>query len=234
MFSRFGNALAAVAACTAVALCASAQEIKISHQFKANTDGRDKATRLFVEEVGKRDKSLKFRIYPGSSLNIKPVAQLDALRADPGFPGSEAPRDEAWGLVGTTGGDDGPTLILQGHVDVVPPGDLATWDGDPFVPRVTGDLVHGRGACDMKAGLTAHLAALAAIRAAGLRLRGQVAVHFVVGEEDVLTPVADSRLLSRSIPRSRLVVLPQAGHLSNLEVPDEFSRAVEDFLNSNL
>ncbi|GLW50999.1 acetylornithine deacetylase [Streptomyces sp. NBRC 14336] len=109
---------------------------------------------------------------------------LDALHADPGFPGSEAPRDEAWGLVGTTGGDDGPTLILQGHVDVVPPGDLAAWDGDPFVPRVTGDLVHGRGACDMKAGLTAHLAALAAIGAAGLRLRGRVAVHFVVGEED--------------------------------------------------
>ena len=69
MFSRFGNALAAFAACTAVALCATAQEIKISHQFKANTDGRDKATRLFVEEVGKRDKALKFRIYPGSSLN---------------------------------------------------------------------------------------------------------------------------------------------------------------------
>ena len=81
MFSRFGNALAAFTACTAVALCATAQEIKISHQFKANTDGRDKATRLFVEEVGKRDKSLKFRIYPGSSLNIKPVAQLDALQA---------------------------------------------------------------------------------------------------------------------------------------------------------
>ncbi|WAZ23314.1 ArgE/DapE family deacylase [Streptomyces cinnabarinus] len=109
---------------------------------------------------------------------------LDALRADPDFPGSEAPRDEAWGLVGTAGDGDGPTLILQGHVDVVPPGDLAAWDGDPFVPRVTGDLVHGRGACDMKAGLVAHLAALAAIRAAGVRLRGRVAVHFVVGEED--------------------------------------------------
>ncbi|CCK28325.1 peptidase dimerization domain-containing protein [Streptomyces davaonensis JCM 4913] len=109
---------------------------------------------------------------------------LDALRSDPSFPGSEAPRDEAWGLVGTTGDEDGPILILQGHVDVVPPGDLAAWDGDPFVPRVTGDLVHGRGACDMKAGLVAHLAALAAIRAAGVRLRGRVAVHFVVGEED--------------------------------------------------
>ncbi|MET8895076.1 ArgE/DapE family deacylase [Streptomyces albogriseolus] len=110
---------------------------------------------------------------------------LPALRADPDFPGTEAPREEAWGLVGTTpDGGDGPTLILQGHVDVVPPGDLAAWDGDPFVPRVTGDLVHGRGACDMKAGLAAHLAALAAIRAAGIRLRGRVAVHFVVGEED--------------------------------------------------
>jgi acetylornithine deacetylase len=110
---------------------------------------------------------------------------LPALRADPDFPGTEAPRDEAWGLVGTTpDGGDGPTLILQGHVDVVPPGDLTAWDGDPFVPRVTGDVVHGRGACDMKAGIAAQLAALGAIRAAGIRLRGRVAAHFVVGEED--------------------------------------------------
>ncbi|MFF4549768.1 ArgE/DapE family deacylase [Streptomyces sp. NPDC001406] len=110
---------------------------------------------------------------------------LPELLADPDFPGMEVPRTEAWGLVGhTAGGDDGPTLVLQGHVDVVPPGDPAAWEGDPFVPRVTGDVVHGRGACDMKAGLVAHLAALAAVRAAGVRLRGRVAVHFVVGEED--------------------------------------------------
>lgn len=110
---------------------------------------------------------------------------LPDLRTAPGYPGTEAPRDEAWGLVGTTpDGGDGPTLILQGHVDVVPPGDPTAWNGDPFVPRVTGDLVHGRGACDMKAGLAAHLAALAAIRTAGIRLRGWVAAHFVVGEED--------------------------------------------------
>ncbi|WP_030269625.1 ArgE/DapE family deacylase [Streptomyces sp. NRRL B-24484] len=109
---------------------------------------------------------------------------LPALRADPDFPGTEAPREEAWGLVAGTGGDDGPTVVLQGHVDVVPPGDAAQWVGDPFVPRVAGDVVHGRGACDMKAGLVAHLAALAAIRASGARLRGRVAVHFVVGEED--------------------------------------------------
>ncbi|EGX61576.1 amidohydrolase/peptidase/deacetylase [Streptomyces zinciresistens K42] len=110
---------------------------------------------------------------------------LDALRSDPEFPGSEAPREEGWGLAAVTpDGGDGPTFVLQGHVDVVPPGDLAAWAGDPFVPRVNGDLVHGRGACDMKAGLVAHLAALGAVRAAGVRLRGRIGVHFVVGEED--------------------------------------------------
>ncbi|MGH2392478.1 MAG: M20/M25/M40 family metallo-hydrolase, partial [Candidatus Limnocylindria bacterium] len=98
---------------------------------------------------------------------------LLALRADTEFPGTEAPRDEAWGLAAVTpGGGDGPTLILQGHVDVVPPGDAAQWRGYPFVPKVTGDVVHARGACDMKAGLVANLAALAAIRASGARLRG--------------------------------------------------------------
>ncbi|MDX8030411.1 ArgE/DapE family deacylase [Lentzea sp. BCCO 10_0856] len=110
---------------------------------------------------------------------------LPGLRAHPEFPGGEAPRTEAWGLVGgTRRRGDGPTLVLQGHVDVVPPGDLARWEGDPFRPRVAGDVVHGRGACDMKAGVVAILAALAAIRAAGAPLRGQVSAHFVVSEED--------------------------------------------------
>jgi acetylornithine deacetylase len=120
----------------------------------------------------------------GLDVDLWPV-DLPATRADPDFPGMEAPRDEAWGLVATTPGDaDGPTLILQGHVDVVPPGDPARWDGDPFTPRVRAGTVHGRGACDMKAGLAANLGALAAIRAAGVRPRGRIAAHFVVGEED--------------------------------------------------
>ncbi|MGW0756469.1 ArgE/DapE family deacylase [Streptomyces sp. NPDC002814] len=120
----------------------------------------------------------------GLDVDLWPL-DLAALRAHPEFPGSEAPREEAWGLVGRTAdGSDGPVFVLQGHVDVVPAGDPAAWEGDPFVPRVTGDLVHGRGACDMKAGLAAHLAVLGAIRASGVRLCGQVAAHFVVGEED--------------------------------------------------
>ena len=56
----------------------------------------------------------------------------------------------------------------------------------------------------------------------------------IVGEEDVLTPVADSELLHQSIERSQLVVLDTAGHLSCLETPDEFSIALSNFLASNL
>ena len=74
---RIAAAFAVATFCLAPAV---AQEIKISHQFKANVDGRDLATRVFVDEVVKRDPSLKFRIYPGQSLGIKPVAQLDALQ----------------------------------------------------------------------------------------------------------------------------------------------------------
>ncbi|MDQ3715459.1 MAG: ArgE/DapE family deacylase [Actinomycetota bacterium] len=109
---------------------------------------------------------------------------LPEAKAHPDFPGLEAPRTEAWGLVGTTGGGDGPTLILNGHIDVVPPGDPSRWSGDPFHPRIEGDVVHGRGACDMKAGVAAALTAAKAVRDSGLRLAGKLSLQSVVGEED--------------------------------------------------
>lgn len=114
---------------------------------------------------------------------------LDSLTTHPDFPGQEVERREAWGLVASTGSvhpDHGelPALALQGHVDVVPSGDPARWVGDAFTPRVVGGRVHGRGTCDMKAGVVANLAALRAVRAAGLTLARPAALHFVVGEED--------------------------------------------------
>jgi acetylornithine deacetylase len=77
-----------------------------------------------------------------------------------------------------------PALVLQGHVDVVPPGDLSRWSGEPFQPRVADGRVHGRGTVDMKAGVVACIAAIRAIRQAGIRLRRPCALHLVVGEED--------------------------------------------------
>lgn len=110
---------------------------------------------------------------------------LDDLRERDGFPGTEAPRTEGYGVVGVVGGDGVPALALQGHVDVVPVGDLARWEGnDPFAARISGDVLHGRGACDMKAGLVANLAVVRAVQRAGIRLTRPLAVHCVVSEED--------------------------------------------------
>jgi acetylornithine deacetylase len=113
---------------------------------------------------------------------------LSTLSGEPGFPGVEVTRDEAWGVVGTWPGHSpqtaDPALILQGHLDVVPPGDLDKWSGAPFDPVTTAHRVRARGACDMKAGVAANLAALTAIKKAGIVLRDTLALHFVIGEED--------------------------------------------------
>jgi 3-oxoadipate enol-lactonase len=56
----------------------------------------------------------------------------------------------------------------------------------------------------------------------------------IVGAEDAITPPADAESMRVAIPRSRLVVLPAAGHLSSLETPESFSRVLTDFLQSNI
>jgi pimeloyl-ACP methyl ester carboxylesterase len=56
----------------------------------------------------------------------------------------------------------------------------------------------------------------------------------IVGVDDEVTPEAHARTMEKLIDRSRLVVLPGAGHLSNIEAPDAFSLALSDFLTSNM
>lgn len=110
---------------------------------------------------------------------------LPALTTHPDFPGMEVDRTEAWGLVGRLpGAGEGPTLMLNGHVDVVPVGDPDAWTTPPFSADVRDGRLHGRGSCDMKAGLIASLWAVRALRVAGVRLRGDVVLASVQGEED--------------------------------------------------
>ena len=63
--------------------------------------------------------------------------------------------DNFWATHGTSG----PLLVFAGHTDVVPPGDEASWDSDPFEATVIGDELFGRGAADMKASLAAMVVA---------------------------------------------------------------------------
>jgi acetylornithine deacetylase len=110
---------------------------------------------------------------------------LDSTLKHPDFPGLEAPRTEAWGLVGSWGNPTGKTLILNGHMDVVPAGDLNQWhEGNPFSGEIRDGKLYGRGACDMKGGLICNLFAVKALQAAGIKLKGRVLLQSVIGEED--------------------------------------------------
>ena len=74
-----------------------------------------------------------------------------------------------------------PRLHLNGHFDVVPPGD--GWSVDPFGGAVRGGRIYGRGASDMKSGIAAAVFAVEAIRRAGVDLHGAVDISGTVDEE---------------------------------------------------
>ncbi|MCY7401150.1 MAG: ArgE/DapE family deacylase [Nocardioides sp.] len=110
---------------------------------------------------------------------------LEGLASHPDHPGTEAPRTEGYGVVGVLGGAGVPALVLQGHVDVVPTGDLDKWeDRNPWSGTIRSNTVHGRGACDMKAGVAANMAVARALVASGVTLARPFALHAVVSEED--------------------------------------------------
>jgi acetylornithine deacetylase len=112
---------------------------------------------------------------------------IETFRSDPAWPGEEMPRLSLPVVIGRAGrASSGRRVILSGHLDVVPPGDPATWSVDPWAADIRGGRLYGRGACDMKGGVAAILAAVRALRAAGDldRLTGELLVVLVPSEED--------------------------------------------------
>ena len=110
---------------------------------------------------------------------------VDAIRSMPGFSPVIGKYEEAVNVVGThrSRTKKGRSLILNGHIDVVPVGPLEMWNRAPFAPHVEGDWMYGRGAGDMKAGLVANLFALDALNACGLAPAADVHFQSVVEEE---------------------------------------------------
>jgi succinyl-diaminopimelate desuccinylase len=84
-------------------------------------------------------------------------------------------------VVASRRGGGGPVVHLNGHVDVVPPGD--GWTLDPFAGVVRDGRIFGRGVCDMKAGLAAAVYAAEAIARAGVTLPGTLEISGTVDEE---------------------------------------------------
>ena len=67
------------------------------------------------------------------------------IRADPDWPGEEMPRTSLPVVIGRAGRAGGRRLILSGHLDVVPPGDPATWTVDPWGGEIRDGALYGRG-----------------------------------------------------------------------------------------
>lgn len=131
------------------------------------------------------------------------------------------------GRAGSEEGAAGRSLILNGHLDVVPPGDEALWSDSPWSGRIRDGRLYGRGSCDMKAGLTAAIFAVEALQRLGVRLPGDVLLQSVSGEETggigTLSTIVSGYRADAAIilePTSLRLCIVQAGALTfRLRVP---------------
>jgi acetylornithine deacetylase len=101
-----------------------------------------------------------------------------------GNPGHNYKSPDRWNLAASfAAGAKGRSLIFDGHIDTMPPGDLSLWSENPWNATVRNGRVYGLGACDMKAGLTASALAVKCLYDAGLDIPGPVTILSVVDEE---------------------------------------------------
>ncbi len=143
-------------------------------------------TTLGHEEPGQR---IMAEVFRGLGLRTLDVP-MDAatLWADP----SHSPFDwdvsakrnvvATWGPSGAAAAGH-KSLVLNGHIDVVPPEAPERWTRPPFEPARDGDWMVGRGAADMKSGLAAMIGAIAGLRRLGLEPLAPVTLQSVVEEE---------------------------------------------------
>jgi len=114
----------------------------------------------------------------------------------------QAPLEGRPQVVGVVRGDEGKTtLVLNGHMDVVPEGNIKSWRYPPFEGKIVDGRIYGRGACDMKSslGMMIEMARVAS----NARLSGNLVLTFAAGEEK-LEP-GTQYLLKEFLPKMNLI-----------------------------
>jgi 3-oxoadipate enol-lactonase len=159
---------------------------------------------------------LAFELWRQAKERIRALVLADT-RAGPDTSEARAARDDQIRLLGEAGFDP-------------------FWEGlapKLFAPETDSGLVDRARAIAADQPITGLVAALEALRdrADSQETLSEIDVPalVIVGEQDALTPPSESEAMAAALPRARLVKIPGAGHLTALERPEEFNKAVLDF-----
>jgi acetylornithine deacetylase len=108
----------------------------------------------------------------------------EELKKHPGYIPVERGYEGRPNIVATwkgTGG--GRSILLNGHTDVIPVGNGEGWSDNPWSAKIKDGRIYGRGSCDMKSGVASHILAVEFLKAAGVKLKGDVLINIVIDEE---------------------------------------------------
>jgi acetylornithine deacetylase len=108
----------------------------------------------------------------------------EKLKKHPGYIPVEQGYEGRPNIVATwKGAGGGRSLLLNGHTDVIPVGKGEGWSDNPWSAKVKDGRIYGRGSCDMKSGVASHILAVKFLKAAGIKLKGDVLINIVIDEE---------------------------------------------------
>ncbi|MGZ3513219.1 MAG: ArgE/DapE family deacylase [Thermodesulfobacteriota bacterium] len=141
--------------------------------------------------VGQEGEAQKWMasLYSALKLDVvKVVPEKKSLQRHPAYVETGLTYDESRpnviGLFSPTDAGSKRSLILNGHIDVVSPEPVETWDFDgPWSGRIDGNRMYGRGSADMKSGLLSNFFALKSILDLGMKPTGRIILESVIEEE---------------------------------------------------
>lgn len=169
-------------------------KIEIIHKIDRMTEEIFAAIRELVQipsVVGQEGEAQKWMASLYSSLGldvVKVVPEKESLQKHPAYVETGLPYDQSRpniiGVFSPSNAGPGRSLILNGHIDVVSPEPVETWDSDgPWSGRIDGNRMYGRGSADMKSGLLSNFFVLKSIFDLGIRPKGRITLESVIEEE---------------------------------------------------
>lgn len=112
------------------------------------------------------------------------IPSVEELKKHPAYVSGPENYDNRPNVVGILKGEGGGrSLLLNGHVDVIPEGPEETWKHGCWSGDIEDGKLYGRGASDMKSGVAAMTMAVMAIRESGMKLKGDLIAEYVMDEE---------------------------------------------------